>query len=203
PLEGLEDQPGGGLDAADGLDHEVDVGVAHDLAGLVGEDTVGELDGSLAGHVPHRHPGHLEPQPGAGLDGVALLVDQADQRGAHVAAAEQADADPTVGHARTLPVAHSCLSGLAQVFRYLSFMTADDLDTLATRLGALAQAVREPLDRVVAYHRPDVWRGARADRFGQELADQRLRGRVAADELAAAARLLRARAELLRAFEQS
>jgi phosphatidylserine/phosphatidylglycerophosphate/cardiolipin synthase-like enzyme len=82
-------------------------------------------------------------------------------------------------------------------------MTADDLDTLATRLGALAQAVREPLDRVVAYHRPDVWRGARADRFGQELADQRLRVRVAADELAAAARLLRARAELLRAFEQS
>jgi hypothetical protein len=77
-------------------------------------------------------------------------------------------------------------------------MTPEELDTLAVELGALAEAIREPLDRVVAFHRPDVWRGGRADRFGQELADQRLRVRAAADELAATARLLRSRADLLR-----
>ena len=37
-LERVEDQLAGGLDAADDLDHDVDVGVGHDRGGVVGED---------------------------------------------------------------------------------------------------------------------------------------------------------------------
>jgi hypothetical protein len=77
---------------------------------------------------------------------------------------------------------------------------AVELDADAARLEALALEVGTALDRVVAFHRPDVWQGRRADRFGRELEDQRRQVRVAADELAAEARVLRARAELVRAL---
>ncbi len=76
--------------------------------------------------------------------------------------------------------------------------TADDLDALAHRLEAVAGTVGAALDPVVAHHRPDVWQGARATRFGQELVEQRAWLRAAADQLTVDARLLRARAALLR-----
>lgn len=76
--------------------------------------------------------------------------------------------------------------------------TPDDLEALARRLEAVAVSVGTALDPVVAHHRPDVWQGARAVRFGQELLEQRGSLRAAADQLAVDARLLRARADLLR-----
>jgi hypothetical protein len=76
---------------------------------------------------------------------------------------------------------------------------ADDMAAAARRLSAVAAEVGRALDPIVAYHRPDVWQGGRAVRFGQELLDHRVLLRAAADELAADARLLAARADLLRA----
>ena len=76
--------------------------------------------------------------------------------------------------------------------------TVDELEASARRLDALAATVGTLLDPIVAFHRPDVWRGGRAIRFGQDLLDQRTRLGAAAAQLAADARLLRARAELLR-----
>ena len=79
--------------------------------------------------------------------------------------------------------------------------TADDLEAFARRLDAVAATVGTALDPVVAYHRPDVWQGARALRFGQELVEQRASVRAAADQLTVDARLLQARAGLLRAAQ--
>jgi len=79
--------------------------------------------------------------------------------------------------------------------------TPDDLEALARRLEAVAASVGTALDPVVAHHRPDVWQGARADRFGQDLVEQRAWLRAAADQLTVDARLLEARAALLRAAQ--
>jgi hypothetical protein len=76
-----------------------------------------------------------------------------------------------------------------------------DMDAAARRLHAVAAVVGNALDPIVAYHRPDVWQGGRAARFGQELVDHRLLLRAAADQLVADARLLAARADLLRAIQ--
>lgn len=76
--------------------------------------------------------------------------------------------------------------------------TPDDLEALARRLEAVAATVATALDPVVAHHRPDVWQGARAVRFGQELVEQRAWLRAAAEELTVDARILQARAALLR-----
>ena len=73
-----------------------------------------------------------------------------------------------------------------------------DLDAAADRLAALAHVVGTLLDRVVAFDRPDVWQGARADRFGRELDDQRAQLRAAARALAEDAATLRAGARALR-----
>jgi len=74
----------------------------------------------------------------------------------------------------------------------------DELEAAAARLERLAGEVGSLLDRVVAFHRPDVWQGARADRFGRDLDDQRAHLRAAAQGFADDARTLRARAMLLR-----
>jgi hypothetical protein len=85
-------------------------------------------------------------------------------------------------------------------FQYLSFMTtALDLELAATRLHAQAAVVAVALDAVVAHHRRDVWTGGRAVRFGLDLADRRRLLQAAAEELRVEARLLHARADLLRA----
>lgn len=74
----------------------------------------------------------------------------------------------------------------------------DELDAAADRLDTLAGEVATVLDRVVTFHRPDVWQGARADRFGRELDDHRALLRHAAEGFAEDARTLRAQAGLLR-----
>ena len=91
-----EDQLAGRLDAADHLDHDVDVGVGHHRGAVAGEHALGELDVALASQVAHGHRGDLQPQAGAGLDGVGLLGHEADQGGADVAAPE----DPDPHHVR-------------------------------------------------------------------------------------------------------
>ena len=48
-LEGGEDQLAGRLDAADHLDHHVDVGVVDHRRRVAGEHALGQLDGALAG----------------------------------------------------------------------------------------------------------------------------------------------------------
>ena len=81
------------------------VGVVDHGAGVVGEHPLGQFDRALAGHVAHRDLGHLQPQAGAGLDHVALGLDQADQGRPDVAAAEHPDPHPLFAHAATLPAA--------------------------------------------------------------------------------------------------
>jgi hypothetical protein len=86
-------------------------------------------------------------------------------------------------------------------FRYVrSVPTPAELDASADRLLALAARVGTGLDRVAAFHRPDVWQGAAADRFGRGLDDQRVLLRAAAEDLIGDARLLRGRAELIRSI---
>ena len=101
-VEGVGDQVTGRLDATDHLDDQVDVGVGDHGGGVVGQQLLVELHVPIERHVAHRHAADIEAQTGPGGDGFTLFVDQLDQRGAHVAAAEQADAD--VGHR---PAAHS------------------------------------------------------------------------------------------------
>jgi hypothetical protein len=76
--------------------------------------------------------------------------------------------------------------------------SAAELDAASAKLMALAEVVGTALDPVVAFHRPDVWQGARAGRFGQELDDQRARLRATALDLVDEARRLHAQADLLR-----
>ena len=52
-----EDQPARGFDAADDLDDDVDVGIADDGVGVVGEHAGREVDVALLGDVVHRDPG--------------------------------------------------------------------------------------------------------------------------------------------------
>jgi hypothetical protein len=79
------------------------------------------------------------------------------------------------------------------------YMHPDELDRMADLLDGLGRQMPAVLDRLVAHHRPDVWRGARARQFGAGLADERVRVRTAADRLAEDARRLRAQAATLRA----
>jgi hypothetical protein len=76
--------------------------------------------------------------------------------------------------------------------------SVDQLELAADRLAALAEVAGTVLDRVVAFDRPDVWQGARADRFGRDLDDQRAQLRAAARAFAEDAATLRARAWVLR-----
>jgi len=77
-------------------------------------------------------------------------------------------------------------------------LAAADWERDAAGLEALADAARVALDAVVARHGPATWQGARADRFGRELADRRRALLHAAEQLEVEARLLRARAALVR-----
>ena len=55
--------------------------------------SAGEVDVAVLGQVADGHLGHLEPQAGAGRDGVAVGGEEPDERRADVAAAEQPDPD--------------------------------------------------------------------------------------------------------------
>src|SRR4051812_20568691 len=74
-----------------------------------------------------------------------------------------------------------------------------DLRQTAAGLRAQADGLPSALDSVAAHAGPDVWRGPAADRFIQELEEQRRRLRAVADELHMAARRYDADATLLEA----
>jgi hypothetical protein len=108
------DQFSGRLDAADDLDDQIDARVGHHSVRVAGQHTVGQRHASLAADVAHRHRRDLELQPGSRFDRTLLLAHQLHQRGAHVAAAEQADPDHIsiqshgvrLGDAGDLPAVH-------------------------------------------------------------------------------------------------
>ena len=90
-LQGVEDQGPGRLDPADDLDHHIDVGIDHHGHGVGRQGALGHRGVALPGPAPHRHGGQLQVEPGAGRDAVAVLDEQAHQRPADVAAAQQPD----------------------------------------------------------------------------------------------------------------
>ena len=63
-----------------------------------------------------------------------------------------------------------------------------DLRKTAAGLAAQADVLPAALDRVAARAGHDVWQGPAADRFAQELEEQRRRLRALADDLQMAAR---------------
>ena len=91
--ESCRDQLACGLDAADDLDDEVDVGIRDDAIRVAGEHAGAELDVALTRQVAHGDAGDVEAEPGAGLDLLGLVADEPDEGGADVAAPEDTDAD--------------------------------------------------------------------------------------------------------------
>ncbi len=92
-LQGGQDQRAGRFDAADHLDDDIDGGVADHLVGVVGEAVGVEVDVALLGQVADGDLGHLDLDAGPGLDDGGVAVEEADERGADVAAAQQPDPD--------------------------------------------------------------------------------------------------------------
>lgn len=72
----------------------------------------------------------------------------------------------------------------------------DVLRDLAALLEATAAELPQVTGDLAAYHRPDVWTGRRAERFGHELEDQHRVLAAAAGELRDQAAELRHRAGL-------
>ena len=127
---------------------------------------------SLAG-AAHRDPRHLEPQARARGDGVALLVDELDERAAHVAAPEQADLDRGAVHTihRTYSV---------QADKVVKRLAPDD----DPRLAVAHEHHRRPRHLVVVRrHRVAVGAG---DRRAEHVADREVGGHagVAHDDVA-------------------
>jgi hypothetical protein len=87
----LDDEAAGGLDAADDLDHDVDVGVVDHGGGVVGEAASRQRQSPILGEVVDRDARDLERHAGPGLDHVGVVVDEAHERATHVTAAEQSD----------------------------------------------------------------------------------------------------------------
>ena len=163
-LAGLErgrDQLAGGLDAADHLDDEIDVGILDDAHRVTGEHPVRQRDAAIAGEVAHGDAGDLEPQAGAGLDRRRLLGDERHERGADVAAAEQPDANGAgvVRHARQsnrrpcgpITYVRAAVAGVAPA----SALGDAHVVVLVDRLHDLDERVRRE-DRALAPHRQRV-----------------------------------------------
>ena len=91
--ERRRDQFASRLDAPDQLDDQVDVIVAHNPGGVGGDDLRVEGHAALPRHRSDRHAAHPQPDAGAGLDRVAVLGDQPDQRRPDVAGAQNAHGD--------------------------------------------------------------------------------------------------------------
>ena len=102
-LQRGEDQRTRGLDATDHLDDHVDVGIGDHTLGVVGEHARRERDLALLREVLHRDAHDLDPHARSARDQVGVGVEQADERGADVAAPE--DADPH----QSIVVAHHVL----------------------------------------------------------------------------------------------
>ena len=96
-LHRLQQQGTGRLDAAHHLDHEV--GLAHQGAGVVGEQRGGHVLAAVLGPVAHGHPDDLEAGADAVGELVPLLRDQAQHLGADRARAEHGHAQGGEGGA--------------------------------------------------------------------------------------------------------
>jgi hypothetical protein len=72
---------------------------------------------------------------------------------------------------------------------------ADDQRQVAALLEATAAELLPLMVDLAAFHRPDVWTGRRADRFGREIEDRHRQLRVTADDLRRQARELLVRAD--------
>jgi hypothetical protein len=73
----------------------------------------------------------------------------------------------------------------------------DEHRRLAALMDRAASELPGLIRNVAAHHRPDVWTGRRADRFGHELEDRHRQIRVTAEELGRLADEHRSRAEML------
>ena len=89
----LQDERASRLDAAHDLDDDVDVRLAYDVVRVVGEQSGGDGDVSRLFEIADGHPRHLDGRSRPPGDLLAVLVQHAGHRRAHVAAAEQADPD--------------------------------------------------------------------------------------------------------------
>ena len=68
------------------------VGILDDALRVGREEVGGDRDNALPRHGPHRDAGDVQFEAGPGGNGVALLVEESDERAAHVSAPEKADA---------------------------------------------------------------------------------------------------------------
>ena len=90
-LERSKNQLACWFDAADRLDHDVDLGVAHHRQCVTREHALVEFDFTRRRHVAHRNASHLKVEAGPGEHGGALRPDEFDECCADVAAAEHPD----------------------------------------------------------------------------------------------------------------
>ena len=154
-LERLEDELAGGLDAADHLDDDVDVGRGRDREGIGGELGRADVDGAVLGRRAHGDPHDLEIEAQPGGDVGPAAAHQIDQRGADVAAAEQADSYRKCSTGASLPAA---LLGPMEIRIVLFQSISCILDSMLLRLLVGAQpggalATGDPRDRpVIAAH---------------------------------------------------
>ena len=91
-LERGEDQRAGGLDAADHLDHDVDVVAGDQGLGVGGEQVLGQVDVARQAEPAYGDAGQLDRGADARREVAGLLVQQPGDLGADDAAAEQGDA---------------------------------------------------------------------------------------------------------------
>ena len=73
----------------------------------------------------------------------------------------------------------------------------DELLRAAEVIDEVVGTLEPAMADLAAFHRPDVWTGARADRFGRELEDRARQVRATADDLRLEAARLRARVTAL------
>ena len=81
------------LDAADHLDHEIDVGIGDHGQRVAGENALGERDAPVARQVADGDAPDLETESGASFDRLRLALDERHEGGTDVAAAEQTDSN--------------------------------------------------------------------------------------------------------------
>ena len=92
--DGVVQQAAGRLDPADDFHDDVDLGICDDAGRVGAEHRRVDVQAAVLGGGPHRDPGDLQLDAGAGRHCVALLVEQRHESGAHVAAAEESDTEP-------------------------------------------------------------------------------------------------------------
>ena len=75
-LECVKDELACRLDAADDLDHEIDIGVVHDRCGVGREQRLVDGDWTILRDRAHGDAGDLEVEPGALRDVGTASVDE-------------------------------------------------------------------------------------------------------------------------------